>query len=80
TLGKLCKSSKVFIDEGDELESASSKNEHLRVCVGEFKKLAPQTNAKSIKYDSEMSIKNDETEFLSPVQIPDDIAKFSRKL
>ena len=80
TLGKVCKSSKVLIDEGDELETASSKNEHLRVCVGEFKKLAAQTNAKSIKYDSEMSIKNDETEFLESTQVPDDIAKFSRKL
>ncbi|BCN26110.1 sacsin N-terminal ATP-binding-like domain-containing protein [Vibrio alfacsensis] len=80
TNGKLCISSKVFLDEGDDLVSASSKNEYLRVCVGEFTKLAAKTNAKSIKYDSEMSIKNDETEFLSPRQVPDDIAKFSRKL
>ncbi|MDH5887690.1 sacsin N-terminal ATP-binding-like domain-containing protein [Vibrio splendidus] len=80
TNGKLCKSSKVFIDEGDELGSASSRNEHLRVCVGEFTKLATNSNAKSIKYGSTMRIKEDATEFLSSRQIPDDIAKFSRKL
>lgn len=80
TEGKLFKSSKVLIDDGDELKNATSKNNHLRVCVSELNQLASKTNARSIKHNAIFKINKDETRFLSDHLVPDSISNFSRKL
>ncbi|PSW66553.1 hypothetical protein C0Z01_20265 [Photobacterium kishitanii] len=80
TDNKLYLSSNVFIDEGRELEAASSRNLHLRICASEFHTLAKKTDAKSIKYNSVKSIKGNETKITPKGNIPADITKYIEKL